>query len=891
MQAFLITLGFKLGDMQMWRQFLHSKLGLTIASLALGIISTLGFSPYGFWVITLITLSFEFLLAATLHTKKQVFWSLWLYFTALNAATLSWLNFVMHGFGQMPLPLSWLLEILLSAYLAIFHGLLGCVAFKIAHRIIPFKNNTQRKTASASPNTKAHQTDEFDESSDDTFDELDEFDETFDDALSTQDVSDSSKLNAKTSNAHEVLANSVSDTDKANAAQHTADSKQAKTAAAQKAKAQGENHFYRNAFLLCFLPLALILADYLVGIVFTGFPWMYVGYIALEGPFSAFAPLLGVRGITLILFICAGALALTLERRYVYLPVAGILFAVGIFCQGLNFTQDLPAIKVTGIQGNIAQQVKWNPNQVMPTIGLYVDQTMPYFGRSELIIWPESALPVFAQEIEPILQDLNTAAYNSKTPLLTGIQHVDFEDPKKIETFNSIYLLGNSDNLDDAQIYKKRQLVPFGERVPFESLTRKLGSIFNFPMSSFTAGSAQQEQLVVHVTQTHAATDTTVTSKVIGSQSTTAPALESQHTASSNTGKFTESSQTLQAQDTPQFADSMNSNESAQVKDSTEEAEQLVNVTDSTDEATQLAERMDSNGAEQLADAATDALQSQTEFKTANSQLPQLNNSEAIVLALDDSLLEEEEISPEDYPEGELIAGNVELAPHVKHITSSKADSKTSVPTANADTVEDVTTTDTEITSDESEVMAKVADGKNENFEELSEGEQEWFNAAVPELPTAKAQPLETAMDLHFIPAICYESIFPELMTSLHDKNTNGIIMISNDSWFGNTRGPDEHLAIARMRSMEMQKPMIRITNSGHSVLIDKTGKVTYQLPQDKLAVLHGDFIPNQGMTPYVRWNNIPLYIILVLLFVIGLYLRQRIIDPIQQNLENLVRP
>lgn len=732
MQAFLITLGFKLGDMQMWRQFLHSKLGLTIASLALGIIGTLGFAPYGFWVVTLITLSFEFLLAATLNTKKQVFWSLWLYFTALNAATLSWLNFVMHGFGQMPLPLSWLLEILLSAYLAIFHGLLGCVAFRITHRVLPSKNNTKRKTAHASSDTKASPIDDFD-----TDESLNE-----DEILNDHDASGSSKLKEGSLGTHKTQANFVTDTEQNKVSTHTEDSKQSRKAAAQKANHQGENHFYQNAFLLCFLPLALILADYLVGIVFTGFPWMYVGYIALEGPFSAFAPLLGVRGITLILFICAGALALTLERRYVYLPVAGVLFAVGIFCQGLNFTQDLPAIKVTGIQGNIAQQVKWSPNQVMPTIGLYVDQTMPYFGRSELIIWPESALPVFAQEIEPILQDLNTAAYNSKTPLLTGIQHVDFVNPKKVETFNSIYLLGNSDNVDNAQIYKKRQLVPFGERVPFESVTRKLGSIFNFPMSGFTAGPTQQKQLIVHVTQTHADTDSSTTQSKV-----------SNTTSSSSTAALT-------------------------------------------------------------------------------ADKPELTGNEY-----------------------ELIA---EVA---------------------------------EVIDNEDVIEAKAADSKSENIEELAEGEQEWFNTAVPKLPTANAQTLESALDLHFIPAICYESIFPELMTSLHDDKTNGIIMISNDSWFGNTRGPDEHLAIARMRSMEMQKPMIRITNSGHSVLIDRTGKVTYRLPQDKLAVLHGDFVPNQGMTPYVRWNNIPLYIILALLCFIGLYLRQRSIDPIQQNLEALVRP
>lgn len=797
MHQSLIALGFKLGDMPMWQRFFHSKVGLTLASLVLGIIATLGFAPYHFWVITLVTLGFEFFLVQSLTTKKQVFWSLWLYFTALNAATLSWLNFVMHGFGQMPLPLSWLVEILLSAYLAVFHGLLGCLAFKFAHRRLP-----AAKSASA---TSANSADDLED---------DDYDDDDDNVIALEEKAqerahEHSQATASASASAQATATAPTSTTSATVQAQPQTQSQAQSSAQtqvpgkaqaldsdqghnqDKAQAQanlGEWHLYKNAFLLCFLPVALIAADYIVGWMFTGFPWMYIGYTALEGPFSAYAPLLGVHGITLVMFICAGALALTLGRKYVYLPVAGVLFAIGVFCQGMSFTSPLPAIKITGIQGNIAQQVKWDPRQVMPTISHYVEQTLPYFKHSDLIIWPESALPVFAQEVEPILKDLNTMAYDSHTPLLTGIQHLEFPSETGhglVKSFNSIYLLGTTDNLEGVQIYNKRQLVPFGEQVPFESVTRKLGSIFNFPMSGFNAGNYEQSQLSLTLTQTHASPESNVVPK----------------------GKL-----------------------------STQPRPQLAAATSGTS-----------------ATSATPATPSTSTRSATNAA-----NSSA-------SLASPESPARSDSQDG-LANGSASPA------SSVIADSSVGSANAGEDLQKDV-------------FIADLAE------DELATGENAWFNEAPPAFPQDEARPLDKPLELKFIPAICYESIFPELMTSLHDASTNGIIMISNDSWFGNTRGPDEHLGIARMRALEMQKPMIRITNSGHTVLIDDKGKVIAAVPQDKLAILHTDFVPNEGITPYVRFHNLPLWALLLILLGIGGYLRQQNINRLQQDLEALVRP
>lgn len=939
MHSALIALGFKLGDMPMWLRFLHSKAGLTLASLALGLIGTLGFAPYQFWIITLITLGFEFCLVRSLTTSKQVFWSLWIYFTALNAATLSWLNFVMHGFGEMPLPLSWLLEIVLSAYLALFHGLLGSLAFKFAHRRL------KPETPKSEPQDDLDDYEDEDEDKDEVNAASVSHANSVDSIASARNVASIENKDkvGSVGSAGQMVSGAQAHAAPSQADLHATahptdtseDSKQSQTlnahlkgiqesAQALKATAQslqykaqaqaneptshkaspnadlkasyskkgsttppkmGPLHFYDNVFLLCFLPVALILADYITGWMFTGFPWMYIGYTAIEGPFSAYAPLLGVRGITLVLFVCAGALALTLKRKYVYLPVAGVLFAIGIFCQGLSFTQPLPAIKVTGIQGNIAQQVKWEPRQVMPTISRYVNQTMPYFEHSDLIIWPESALPVFAQEIEPILADLNTIAYHAHTPLLTGIQHLRFLSKQEIESFNSIYLMGTSPELKDVQIYNKRQLVPFGEKVPFESVTRKLGSIFNFPMSGFTAGQAEQQQLELTFTQTHASPEYKTTTVGKTNQLST-----KQPQASNN-----KQQQTSVAATTNQAAsDTAHGTKQDTLASSAKPDIQANGSTNLAAPASLAEPNTPANDSTNLADYAHEAnlTGSAHEAKVVDSDSTKLladsTNSESAADATNssaDAAGSNNLVS--DTTVNEIVSAEEDL---ISQNAKSKANAEPKLPSTVAAN-EDVDLFIEPSMADTGVRQELALENEFGPGQELAPGEKDWFDSAIPTFPQDVATPLTEPMTLKFIPAICYESIFPELMTSLHDESTNGIIMISNDSWFGNTRGPEEHLAIARMRAMEMQKPMIRVTNSGYTAIINERGFIINIVPQDKIAILHTDFVPNVGMTPYVRFNNIPLYMILIAMVLLGCYLRKQEINHLKQNLEALVRP
>jgi apolipoprotein N-acyltransferase len=110
-----------------------------------------------------------------------------------------------------------------------------------------------------------------------------------------------------------------------------------------------------------------------------------------------------------------------------------------------------------------------------------------------------------------------------------------------------------------------------------------------------------------------------------------------------------------------------------------------------------------------------------------------------------------------------------------------------------------------------------------------------------------------------FATSICYEMEYSdELRQNIHD-DTQFIVNVSNDSWFGTSGGPWQHMEIARMRAIEFGKPVVRATNSGVTVVFDHQGKTIGMLPQFEQKVLRADVAPTTGVTPYTRWGSLPL--------------------------------
>ena len=94
------------------------------------------------------------------------------------------------------------------------------------------------------------------------------------------------------------------------------------------------------------------------------------------------------------------------------------------------------------------------------------------------------------------------------------------------------------------------------------------------------------------------------------------------------------------------------------------------------------------------------------------------------------------------------------------------------------------------------------------------------------------------------------------------------MLTISNDAWFGDSIGPWQHLQMARMRALELGKPLIRATNTGISVFIDAKGKIEAQAPQFEETTLTHKMVPTEGKTPYAALGNLTIYV-LSLIFVL----------------------
>ena len=70
---------------------------------------------------------------------------------------------------------------------------------------------------------------------------------------------------------------------------------------------------------------------------------------------------------------------------------------------------------------------------------------------------------------------------------------------------------------------------------------------------------------------------------------------------------------------------------------------------------------------------------------------------------------------------------------------------------------------------------------------------------------------------------------------------------VTNDAWFGDTVAPYQHLAMARMRSVELRRPMVRAANAGISAIIDEWGEVVAELGLFRKGILMGQVHPHGG--------------------------------------------
>lgn len=127
-------------------------------------------------------------------------------------------------------------------------------------------------------------------------------------------------------------------------------------------------------------------------------------------------------------------------------------------------------------------------------------------------------------------------------------------------------------------------------------------------------------------------------------------------------------------------------------------------------------------------------------------------------------------------------------------------------------------------------------------------------------------------------PAICYESIYGEFLSEYIKKGSNLIVIITNDGWWGNTPGHQQHLAYARLRAIETRKWVVRSANTGISTFINPHGEKELSSTWWKEDVIKQSVYTNQRVTLFVQWGDWISKMALVLTsFIFIIYLSKKI--------------
>jgi apolipoprotein N-acyltransferase len=243
----------------------------------------------------------------------------------------------------------------------------------------------------------------------------------------------------------------------------------------------------RPAARACLLiPAAWVLFEWLLTWIFTGFPWIALGYAAAGWPLQGYAPLGGVYFISFLTVSAAGMLWLILQRRPAFVIAVLLVLGGGEALRHVTWTERAgEPFKAALVQGNVEQEMKFRPERAPAIFEAYA--RFAETAQAKLIVFPETALPVFFERIAPAyLARLEAAARQNGGDLLVG---VPFRDGRNY--YNSVVSLGVSPR----QVYHKVHLVPFGEFVP--PGFRWTLELMSIPLSDFSRGAPTQAPLQV----------------------------------------------------------------------------------------------------------------------------------------------------------------------------------------------------------------------------------------------------------------------------------------------------------------------------------------------------------------------------------------------------------
>lgn len=256
-------------------------------------------------------------------------------------------------------------------------------------------------------------------------------------------------------------------------------------------------YFRRRATALLWLAPALwMLQEWVRGWIFTGFPWLALGYSqAPASPLAGYAPLFGAYGVSYLAALIAALLVWSIvsrhSRRIWGWSIASIvvLLGVGGGLRLIEWTRPVGSpTTVSLVQGNIAQDMKWLPEKTAQTLARYAELIAAH--PAQLIVLPETALPLFEYELPPAYRVMlvNTGQQN-RGDIIVGLP----TGSPRGAYYNSVLSFGAA----PTQAYHKFHLVPFGEYIPMKPLWGWIIEVLHIPLSDFARGSPTQRPLQV----------------------------------------------------------------------------------------------------------------------------------------------------------------------------------------------------------------------------------------------------------------------------------------------------------------------------------------------------------------------------------------------------------
>jgi apolipoprotein N-acyltransferase len=283
------------------------------------------------------------------------------------------------------------------------------------------------------------------------------------------------------------------------------------------------------------LPAVFGLAEWLRGWAFTGFGWLSAGYSQTDTWLAGFAPVLGLPGVSLAVFVTAGGLltvvaavlrvvrasrdapevgpsgsgahirvrarsrearttrstAAAAPHAAIAIAVVAVIWGIGLAAREHQWTQPKEReLRVALIQGAIAQDEKWTPAQLPGTLALYRGLTEQN-ADADLIVWPEAAIPDLYERQQPFLEELQRWSERHGSAVMLGILRRPPAGSPPTATFQNVLIALTEPRLT----YVKRHLVPFGEYYPVPGFMRTWLQLLRLPYTDGVPGDDAQPPL------------------------------------------------------------------------------------------------------------------------------------------------------------------------------------------------------------------------------------------------------------------------------------------------------------------------------------------------------------------------------------------------------------